>query len=601
MSTTSPFSAPGRLTVDAVRLALRHARRQRAAATLSIIGALSFAATIVVSAQVIGWITEQVILPALAEGVPGAVTVGTAAAVLGGVAAWRATSIVLRRASAAWWQLRSEQALRREVVVHQLGLSLRWYSSRGVGDLLAVSGNDTKKATGLLAPLPFALGSLFLLFGAMALVLTIDVRLGLIAGAVMALVVAIDAVGSWSAFRHMEQVQAAVGRLSTVAHESFDGALTIRALGREQEETERLRIVSQEHRDAVVRLGWSWTAFRAVTDLAPTLGTISILTLATSLAAIGDVAPSELVTIAYLLSLLVVPTRLIGYLIWDAAQSVAGWRRVRTVLDVDDRPTYGARTLAEAGERASIRVEGVHFAYASDRPVLSDVDLELTAGRTYALVGPTGGGKSTLARLLARLWDPDAGRVLLGDVDLREFAPGEVASAVAYVAQEPFVFDDTIRGNITLGDPDITEADVERALRLSRLDEVVAALPAGLDTRVGERGTTLSGGQQQRLGLARALARRPRVLVLDDATSAIDAEVESEILDALRRGARDEDRQGMTVLLVAARLSTIVLADEVVHLADGRVLDHGSHDALAARSERYAALVEAYAREAAER
>jgi ABC-type multidrug transport system fused ATPase/permease subunit len=142
---------------------------------------------------------------------------------------------------------------------------------------------------------------------------------------------------------------------------------------------------------------------------------------------------------------------------------------------------------------------------------------------------------------------------------------------------------------------------VERALQLSRLDEVVAALPAGLDTRVGERGTTLSGGQQQRLGLARALARRPRVLVLDDATSAIDAEVESEILDALRRGARDEDRQGMTVLLVAARLSTIVLADEVVHLADGRVLDHGSHDALAARSERYAALVEAYAREAAER
>ncbi len=601
MSGADTILAPRRLTGDAIRLALRHARGQRTAALLSTVGALSFATTIVVSAQVIGWVTEQVILPALVEGTSGTATVGTAAAVLGAVAAWRATSIVLRRASAAWWQLRSEQGLRREVVVHQLGLSLRWYASRGVGDLLAVSGSDTKKATGLLAPLPFALGSLFLLVGAMALVLTIDVRLGLIAGAVMALVVAIDAVGSWSAFRNMERVQQAIGRLSTVAHESFDGVLTIRALGREQEEIERLRVASEEHRDAVVRLGWSWTAFRAVTDLAPTLGTIAILTLATSRAATGDVAPSELVTIAYLLSLLVVPTRLIGYLIWDAAQSVAGWRRVRTVLDVTDRPTYGTLTLPVRDGGASVAVESAHFAYAPGRPVLSDVSLAFAAGRTCAIVGPTGSGKSTLARLLARLWDPDAGRVLLDGVDVRDLAPGVVAASVAYVAQEPFVFDDSVRGNITLGDPDISDTDVDRALRLSRLDEVVAALPAGLDTRVGERGTTLSGGQQQRLGLARALARRPRVLVLDDATSAIDAEVEAEILDALRRSAQDGGRQDMTVVLVAARLSTIMLADEVVHLADGEVLDHGPHDELVARSERYAALVEAYAREAAER
>ena len=596
-----PRSTPSALARDAVDLIVRYARGQRAAAGLSIAGAVSFAGTIIVSALVIGWVTEEVVLPALTEDVAGGVPISTAAAVIAAVAVWRAVSIVLRRSAAAWWQLRTEQGLRREVVTHQLGLSLRWYASRGVGDLLAVSGNDTKKATGLLAPLPFALGSLFLLVGAMGLVLTIDVRLGLIAGAVMAAVVVIDAIGSWWAFRHMEAVQAAVGRLATVAHESFDGALTIRALGREREETERFRLTSEAHREAMVRLGRSWTAFRAVTDLVPALGTIGILTFATALAVSGDVAPSELVTIAYLLSLLIVPTRLIGYLIWDAAQSVAGWRRVRSVLDVTDRPPHGPRTLPIGGTGTSVLVERVRFAYTQDRPVLDDVTLELHSGRTYALVGPTGGGKSTLARLIARLWDPDAGRVLLDGIDLRELAPGVVASAVTYVAQEPFVFDDSVRGNITLGDPAIDEADVARALRLARLDEVVDALPEGLDTRVGERGTTLSGGQQQRLGLARALARRPRVLVLDDATSAIDAEVESEILDGLRRSARSDGRQGTIVVLVAARPSTIVLADEVVHLEDGRVLDHGTHDELVARSPRYAALVEAYAREASGR
>jgi len=603
-------TGPRSLTVEATRLALRHARGQRAAATLSILGAVSFAATIVVSAQVIGWITEEVVIPALAGGTAGGVTVGTATVVLAAVAAWRAASIVIRRAAASWWQLRSEQGLRREVVLHQLGLSLRWYASRGVGDLLAVSGNDTKKATGLLAPLPFALGSVALLVGSMTLIVTIDLRLGLIAGAVMAAVVAIDAVGSWLAFRHMQHVQAAVGHLATVAHESFDGALTVRALGREHEETERFRAASQEHRDAAVRLGRSWTAFRAVTDLAPTLGTIGILTLATSLAASATIAPSQLVTIAYLLSLLIVPTRLIGYLIWDSAQSVAGWRRVRTVLDVDERPAYGPITAdgrvdshgrTADDEPALLRFDRVSFAYVEGRPILRDVDVELTAGRTYALVGPTGSGKSTLARLLARLWDPDTGSVLMNGSDLRSFAPGVVASRVAYVAQEPFLFDDTVRENITLGDPAITDDGVARAVRLSRLDDVIASLPSGLDTHIGERGTTLSGGQQQRIGLARALARQPQVLVLDDATSAIDAELESEILDGLD-GATDGGGRGpMTVVMVAARLSTIVLADTVILLADGRILDHGTHEDLAARSERYGSLVEAYAREAAAR
>jgi ABC-type multidrug transport system fused ATPase/permease subunit len=243
-----------------------------------------------------------------------------------------------------------------------------------------------------------------------------------------------------------------------------------------------------------------------------------------------------------------------------------------------------------------VQVEEVGFAYVAGQPILDGVTLELEPGRTYAVVGPTGSGKSTLARLLARLWDPDAGRILLDGVDVRELAPGVVPAEVAYVPQEPFLFDDTVLGNITLGDPRIDDEAVDRAVRLARLDEVVAGLPDGLATRIGERGATLSGGQQQRLGLARALARAPRLIVLDDATSAIDAEVEAEILAGLR-----DARLDATVVMVAARTSTISLADEVVHLVAGRVADRGTHPDLVARSPAYAALVEAYARDAVRR
>ena len=587
---------PRNLLRETLRLVAHHAAGQRAASAVAIVGAISFAATIIAAAWVIGGVTERLILPALADTGTEGVTLGMAAAVIAGVALWKSLSIILRRGGATWWQLRAEQGLRRDMVAHQLGLSLRWYASRGVGDLLSVSGNDTKQSTGLLNPLPFAVGAVFLLFGSMGLILTIDVWLGLIAGLVMVLVVVIDSIGSHFAFQKMELVQHNLGNLSTVAHESFDGALTVRALGREAEESERFGATSEALRDAIIRLGRSWTAFRAVTDLGPTLGTIGILTLATVRAASGRVNPGDLVTIAYLLSLLTVPTRLIGYLVWDSARSVAGWRRVRRVLDVTDRLTHGDHPASGRPGGAAVRVEGVRFAYAEGQTILDGVDLTLEPGRTYAIVGPTGSGKSTLARLLARLWDPDAGRILLDDVDVRDLARGVVPSEIAYVPQEPFLFDDTVRGNITLGDPAIDDAQVEHAIRLARLDEVVAGLADGLETRVGERGATLSGGQQQRLGLARALAREPRMIVLDDATSAIDAEVESEIL----AGLRDASLRS-TVVMVAARTSTISLADEVVHLVGGRVADRGTHPELVERSPAYAALVEAYARDAARR
>ncbi len=237
----------------------------------------------------------------------------------------------------------------------------------------------------------------------------------------------------------------------------------------------------------------------------------------------------------------------------------------------------------------SLAVESLSYAHEPAQPVLRQVSFEVDPGRTVAVVGATASGKSTLTSLLSRLVDPDAGRILLDGVDLRDLAAGELAATTAVVPQTAFLFDDTVRGNVALGLA-VDDARVWEALRVAQADGFVAALPHGLDARLGERGTTLSGGQRQRLSLARALVRDPRLLVLDDATSAVDPEVEGRILAALREGTG----AATTLVVVAYRKATIALADEVLYLADGTVADRGTHRDLLARNPAYAGLVNAY-------
>jgi ATP-binding cassette subfamily B protein len=218
--------------------------------------------------------------------------------------------------------------------------------------------------------------------------------------------------------------------------------------------------------------------------------------------------------------------------------------------------------------------------------VLSGVTLDVTAGTTVAIVGPTGSGKSTLASLALRLLDPDTGQLTLDGVNLRELAPQALASAVALVPQGAFLFDDTVRGNLTLGS-DIDDDVLAEALRISQADAFVDHLPNGLDTLVGERGATLSGGQRQRIALARALAHRPRLLVLDDATSSVDPRIERAILAGLRESPA-------TVVVIAYRQATIALADEVIYLEAGRVQGRGTHEQLMATVPGYRAVLNAY-------
>jgi len=273
-----------------------------------------------------------------------------------------------------------------------------------------------------------------------------------------------------------------------------------------------------------------------------------------------------------------------------------GWERVQRVLTATGDMAYGSSTLDSSTGPATLAFRSVDFAHAGGEPVLRGVAFEVPAGRTVALVGPTGSGKSTIASLTARLLDPVGGSVTLDGVDVRDLSAADLAETVALVGQVPFIFDDTVRDNVALGRDGIDDASVWAALRAAHADGFVARLPDGLDTMVGERGTSLSGGQRQRLTLARALAGRPRLLVLDDATSAVDPRVEATILRGLRgRGSE------ATVLVVAYRRATIALADEVIYVEHGRVVARGTHAQLLATVAGYADLVTAYERADAER
>lgn len=583
------------LAADGARLIGRFVRAHPVSFAIAVFGSFNFAAAIVVSAIVVGQITDDVIVPILEGGEPIDGRLSGAVVALTAIAVWKATGIVIRRSGATWMQGRTQADLRTRLIEHLLGLELSWIRRQSTGDLLAVSDSDAGQSTYVLGPLPFASGAFMLLIGSIVIVFVIDPLLGVITAFGLIAKVVIDVAGAWRTFGRFEGVQLRRGETSAVAHESIDGALTVKALGREDHEVERFADVSIRLRDELIEIARRFTLYDAVQDALPPLTTVAVLVVGATRIDVGAMTAGDLATIAYLLSLIAFPLRLIGFVLWEVSGSLAAYRRVERVLQVDDSVRYGSLAPdADAGAAGLTSDGAITFGFDDD-VVLADIDIDIRPGETIAVVGPTGSGKSTLVTLFARLWDPTAGAIRLDGRDLRDFARSALAGEVAFVGQEVFLFDDTVRGNIAFG-VDVTDDQVVQAASLAAADEFIRQLPDGYATKLGERGTSLSGGQRQRVALARALVRSPRLLILDDATSAVDPSIETGILLRLKESAIPS-----TVVLVAYRRSSISLADRVVYIEEGRILGQGTHDELMEAVPGYSRLIRAYEEDAAER
>jgi ATP-binding cassette subfamily B protein len=567
-----------------LRIVISYVRTHPGPFALSLVGSTAYSIATVATSVVLGRVTDSVIYPSFASRVP-ARTLWLGAGALVGVVLLRAGAIVVRRYFAGMTSYRMQATLRRRIVDRYLELPLSFHRSRPTGELLAHAEADVQAATDVLNPVPFSIAVvLMIVFAMISLVLT-DPFLAAVGFLVLPALGVLNRIYGHVVEPVASAAQKRIGDVSAVAHESIDGALVVKTLGREASEVERLDGKAHELQHERVRMGELRASFEPAFEALPNLGIVVLLAVGAWRLSIGTITVGALVQFMSLFQLLAFPMRMIGFVLAEVPRAVVGRERLHGVLvePLEVVSPEGGRDLP-AGP-LGVSADRVTYAYDGHR-VLDKVSFEVTPRESVALVGPTGAGKSTLAELMVRLADPDSGSITIGGVDLRELAPGRLQQAVSAVFQRGFLFGSSVRDNIALEAP-VSERELQRAARLAQADAFIRELPRGYDTVVGERGVTLSGGQRQRIALARALLRRPRVLILDDATSAVDPTVEAAILAGLRR------ELDATLVVIAYRVSTIALADRVLFLEDGRIAAEGTHTELM-RYAPYEAMVRAY-------
>jgi ABC-type transport system involved in Fe-S cluster assembly fused permease/ATPase subunit len=500
----------------------------------------------------------------------------------------RLLSSGLSEASDAVFSKVQGRAMRRialEVFEHLHRLSLRFHLDRQTGGLSRVIERGTRGMTFVLDFLLFRIAPTFVEILVVALILwgMFDISFSAIIMVSLGLYIAFTLLFTEWRLRFRRAMNETDQEANTKAVDSLLNFETVKYFGNEAHEARRYDASMERYERAYVRSEVSLNALNFGQQALIAVGLTAVMLLAAYRVAHGGMTVGDFVLVNTYLLQLFQPLNFLGFAYREIKQGLtdmeAMFRLLREEREVADRPD--ARPIrVTAGE---VRFDDVRFGYRPDREILKGVSFAVPPGRTLAIVGPTGAGKSTISRLLFRFYDANAGAVRVDGQDVRDVTQDSLRQAIGVVPQDTVLFNDTIRYNIAYGRPDATQSEIEQAARLAQVHEFVLRLPDGYDTRVGERGLKLSGGEKQRVAIARTLLKDPRVLILDEATSALDTHTEQEIQAALRDAAR-----GRTTLVIAHRLSTVVDADEIIVLQDGQIAERGSHGALIAEDGLYA-------------
>jgi len=541
------------------------------------------------------WTIGKVAAPLL---VAGAIDHGIEAEDRTTLAVWSVAIVIAGLVAATFTGLRrylafresrwAETVLRDRLFAHLQRLHFSFHDENQTGELMSRANTDLQQIQHFIVLIPLTLSNALTVTAVTVILALVDPVLTVLALGSLPFL-------NWMGKRFSSRLQVpamAIQResaeLAAVVEESVSGIRVVKGFGAEAGQTERLATEA----DDVFRESMAATRVRATylpaMELLPNIGLIAVLAYGGHQVLEGSLSLGDFVAFNVYIALLIWPLRMLGMIISQAQRSAAAAQRVHEILETDpdivdrrDAVTLPPRGADHPG--GDVVFEGVHFAYAgSAMPVLSGFDLHIAPGESVALVGATGSGKSTVAHLLPRFYDVDEGRVLLDGVDVRDLALLDLRRAVGIVFEETFLFHDTVAANIAFADAAADQTEIERAARLAGAHEFIEALPEGYGTVVGERGFSLSGGQRQRLAIARAILADPRVLILDDATSAVDPTKEHEI-----RGALAEVMTGRSTVVIAHRPATVALADRVVLVDGGRVAAEGTHGQLLATSGRY--------------